>query len=509
MASGRWSFEQFPWTEDMHNAEDELCVGQKAAQMGFTELCLNRCFFSIDVEARSVLYVLPTEGDASDFSTSRFDPALELSGHLQGLFSDVKNIGHKRAGGCSLFVRGSKSKSKLKSLPCGQMFFDEVDEMEQSNITLAFERMSGQAQRQAWMISTPTVDGHGINAYFKDSTQEHYFFKCPHCSKMTELIFPECLIITADEPNDKNIMNSYLVCKECGGRLEHVDKPNLYKTAEWVPSDSSKLAKGYYINQLYSCRLEPYKLAQLWLKGQTNPTDEQEFYNSKMGLTHAVEGAQLTKADIDSCISAYKKYDRAPENAFVTMGIDVGTWLHYEIDQYTFSKDGSDINTSTTCHLLTEGKVKSFEEIDELMKRFRVMSCVIDNQPETRKALELANRFNGIVHLCIYGRGISSKNIMQNENLDHRITVNRTSWLDQSLGRFRDGTIKLPVDVSQEFKRHLCAPVRVYKADKDGNPYGMYVNTSDDHAAHARNYSEIALHIGAQAFAPHSISSPI
>lgn len=510
-AAAQWSFEQFPWTREMHNCDDELNVGQKAAQMGFTEMCLNRCFYTIDVQGKSVLYVLPTEGDSSDFSTSRFDPALELSPHLQTLFSDVKNIGHKRAGGSSLFVRGSKSKSKLKSLPCGQMFFDEVDEMDQANITLAFERMSGQAERQAWMISTPTIDGKGINAYFEDSTQEHYFFKCPCCGKLTELIFPECLKITADDPNDKALLDTHIICKECQGVIPHQDKSQIFKNSEWVPSHTDRLTRGFHVNQLYSCRLDPWKIAQLWLKAQTNPTDEQEFYNSKMGVTHAVEGAQLSEKQIEDRKGGYQSQKISPPNSFVTMGVDVGTWIHYEINQYVFDrpKMTNDINLLTSCRVLAAGKVKHFEELDILMHQYNVSSCIVDHQPETRMALNFANRFDGRVKLCIYGNGASGKNIRVHDELEHRVTVDRTSWLDMSLGRFRAETIKIPLDISQEYINHLMAPVRVYKRDQNGNPFGVYENTKDDHFAHARNYAEIALQVGASAFGSSDIASPV
>ena len=505
-----WLFDDFPWTRAMHDCDDELAVGQKAAQMGFTEMCLNRCFYVIDIEGKSALYVLPSEGDASDFSTSRFDPALELSPHLQTLFSDVKNIGHKRAGGSSLFVRGSRSKSKLKSLPVAQMFFDEVDEMNPANITLAFERMSGQIERQAWMISTPTIEGKGINAFYEDSTQEHFFFRCPCCNKLTELIFPECLEIASENPNDPLLRETFLKCKECDGRIEHGAKRDIFAKGEWVPSYSNRLTRGFHVNQLYSCRLEPWHIAQLWLKAQTNPTDEQEFYNSKMGVTHAVEGAQLTEKTIEDCIGGYRKAQGA-RGTFVTMGVDVGSWIHFEIDEYTFTDAGAttDINLLTNCKVLNEGKVKHFEELDDLMLRYGVSSCVIDHQPETRKALEFANRFYGIVNLCIYGNGISSKNIRPHAEGEHKVTVDRTSWLDISLNRFRNGTIKLPIDISEEFKRHLVAPVRVYKRDQNGNPFGVYENTKDDHAAHARNYAEIALQLGAGSYDSQDMASPI
>lgn len=510
---GPWNFKHHPWTREIHDCDANVIVGQKAAQVGFTEYCLNKSFYGIDVEGTSVLYILPSEGDASDFSTGRFDPALELAPHLANIFSDVKNIGHKRAGSASLYVRGSRSRSKLKSLPVGLIIFDELDEMNQENISLATERTSGQTQQTECYISTPTIEGFGINLHYKNSTQEHYFFNCPCCGRKTELIFPECLEITAEKITDPNIRDTFVKCKECGNKLPHESKVEWLAKGEWVPSYSNRMARGFHINQLYSMTLEPYKLAISYMKASVDPTEAQEFYNSKLGLVYIAKGAQVTDTMIDDCIGGYTTPEKAPQGSFITMGIDIGTWLHYEIVQYVFPKGqltSLDITVNTQARVLKAGKVTEFGELDHLIRQYRVNSVVIDHQPETRLALELANRFYGLVHLCIYGQGVTGKNIHKHAEGEHKVTVDRTSWLDASLGRFKNQRITLPQDIDLEYRQHIKAPVRVYKKDRNGNPVGVYVNgNKDDHHAHARNYAEIALACGIQAFASQDIESPI
>src|SRR5262245_23547715 len=70
---GPWTFRYHPWLREMHDTNAELWVGQKGAQVGFTETALNRCFFKIDVERIDCLYILPTKTpDAGDFSAARF-----------------------------------------------------------------------------------------------------------------------------------------------------------------------------------------------------------------------------------------------------------------------------------------------------------------------------------------------------------------------------------------------------------------------------------------------------
>ncbi|HEC75133.1 MAG TPA: hypothetical protein ENI26_12310, partial [Methylophaga aminisulfidivorans] len=73
---GPWKFDYHPWLRGMHEATHQICIGQKAAQLGYTEAVLNITFFKIDIERRDCLYLLPAKTpDASDFSASRFDAA--------------------------------------------------------------------------------------------------------------------------------------------------------------------------------------------------------------------------------------------------------------------------------------------------------------------------------------------------------------------------------------------------------------------------------------------------
>lgn len=267
--------------------------------MGFTETVLNRTFYKIDMQRVDCLYVLPAQTpDAHDFSSARFNPALELSPYLAALFSDVNNVGHKRAGSTNLYIRGSKSRSGLKSVPVGFLILDEVNEMEPANIPLALERQSGQLTKECWMISTPTSDGFGINEYFNSSTQEHFFFKCPSCSKYTELTFenennPECLEVTAEARDDPNLRNSFYKCKECKNRLNHHLKSEWLQGAKWVPGRTDFQDRGFYINQMYSPTITPYEFADAFLKSRNNLADEQEFFNSKLGKPHTPEGARI------------------------------------------------------------------------------------------------------------------------------------------------------------------------------------------------------------------------
>ncbi len=495
-----WRFDRFPWLRDMHDCNEEMIVGMKAAQMGYTETGLNKTFFTMDIKGKNVLYVLPVlKPDAADFSTSRFDPALESTPQLRLIFTNIKNIGHKRAGDASLFIRSSNSRSQLKSLPVSLVILDEVDEMNQANIPMVFERMSGQETRQAFLVSTPTFENYGIHKFFKISSQNHFFFRCPHCTKLTELVFPDCLVITAEKPTDRKILDSHIICKECKGKLEHAQKIDWLRDGQWVKKFDNVTVEGFYINQLYSMATRPDQIAAACLKAVYDPIEEQELWNSKMGLCHVSKGAKVTDEDLSRCVGEFNQREDSPQNVFVTMGVDVGKWLHVEIGYWTFSQTFThpDINLQATYHLIKETKVLNFEDLDSLIYKYRVNFCVIDANPEKRKAVEFAQRFDGIVKLCYYVVGMQAKQINISEEQDCIITVDRTSWMDVALGRFINKTIKIPQDTSLEYREQIKVPTKVYKRDKNNNPVGIYVSgENDDHYAHARTYSEIALKLG-------------
>jgi len=497
--AGPFSFTHHPWSKEIHDATNELIVGMKAAQMGFTEVGLNKAFYTIDIIGSSVLYVLPASTpDASDFSASRFDPALDLSPHLRKIFSDVKNVGHKRAGSASLFIRGSRSRSQMKSVPASLIIFDELDEMNRENVVLARERTSGQNISQEFMLSTPRIENRGIDIFFKQSTQEHFFFKCPHCNRLIQLVYPDSLIITAEDPLDPKIEDSHLICTECKHKLDNDDKPTWLSldNSQWVPEKTNRAIRGFAVSQLYSMAKasRPAVIAAAALKSKTDPTEEQELYNSKLGLCHTVEGARIVDSDIITATKKYRKYENSSPTIWTTMGVDVGPkWLYVEIDQYFLTrKKMYDSTTSTMCRVINEFKLSQFEELDDVMIKYNIMHCVIDAQPERRKSLEFAQRFYGIVNLCYYGQGQATKTISENRE-EMSVTVGRTVWLDSSLMRFKRKTIELPMDTSLEYKDCIKAPVRIYEKDKDGNPIGRYDSgDKEDHFAHARNYSEIA-----------------
>lgn len=504
-----FSFKYYPWSREPHDSKANFNVAMKAAQMGLTEVGINRAFYILDVLRRDVLYVLPTSINATDFSKARFGSSLAHSSYLKQMFTNTNTVALKQAGTTNLYIRGSRGDSNLKSIPVAELVLDEVDEMDQDQIWLALERLSGQMEKHVWAISTPTVPSHGIHKLFQPSTQEHFRFRCPCCSKVTELVFPECLEIIGESITDKRCKESYLKCKECGGRLEHKDKPDWLKNAYWEATnkDGDEDCRGFHINQLYSFTVTPGEIVVAYHRGMGDEGAMAEFHKSKLGLPFIPDGGQIGDDMIDKCVRHnLSKNDPRPTvggSRCITMGVDQGDWLHVEITEWFVDQYGPDINSIAIAKVLWQSKYNvnaenGWSRLDELMREWQVLHCVVDADPNTNDARQFARRFPGYVTLCRYRRGIPQREMQVSESDEFRTqitTVDRTSWIDISLGRFKNAEprIILPRDITVEYRDHLKALIRTYVKDEYGNPIATYIKTGADHYAHARTYSEIAL----------------
>ncbi|NJL71451.1 MAG: hypothetical protein HC888_07445 [Candidatus Competibacteraceae bacterium] len=374
---------------------------------------------------------------------------------------------------------------------------------------MARERSSGQFEKSEWLVSTPTVPGYGIDEEFNTTTQEHFFFPCPSCGRHIELLF-ENLVVTAEDIRDVSIRDSHYICLECKMRLpSSVSPTNKADDAKcewlapgvWVPASQTADPdnRGFYVNQMYSPTITPVEMATAVIQSRTNKAVEQELHNSKFGNAHECEGARVTNEVFESCIHVgYTKRSNNWPGRLMTMGVDVGSDLHVEIDAWTLEPGYvTDVNVHAKAALVWEGKKKNFGELDDLMRQYRINYCVCDIFPERREATKFARRFRGYVALCFYAKGMSGKALQppgKDPEDEFKINVDRTYWLDTSLGRFHNKTIMLPTDVSAEYKGHVRNIGRTFVENDDGLVVSRYVTTGgEDHFAHSRNYSEIAL----------------
>lgn len=506
---GPYSFEHHPWAREVHDSLAAYTVAMKAAQTGITEVGINRAFYTLDMLKRDVLYVLPTTLAAGDFSTARFTSALSLSPYITKLFAGATNkVQLKSTGPNTLYIRGSRGKTNLKSVAVSELILDEMDEMSKEAIGLAFERLSGQTEKHLLAISTPTVPKWGIHKLYLESTQEHFTFKCPCCGRQTELIWPDCIEIIGESVSDPRCHESFLKCKECGGKLIHETKSDWLKGGKWQATShqaSSKESRGFNINQLYSSTVSPGEIVIQYHRGLGDEAAAQELHNSKLGLPFVGAGAQVTDEMIDFAVECggHLTTDMRPRTSagIRTLGCDQGKTNWVSVVDWTLTRGYEfDIQASAIGKLLWFGcfSEEDWGYLDEIMREWQVHAAVIDLDPQVNEVREFCRRFPGCSWGCRYRRGQTAKEltISDEETGAPLATVDRSAWLSCSLGKIKCNPprLLLPRDLSQQYRDHLKSLCRSYKKDNLGNSVAEYLTVGgDDHFAHSLNYANIGL----------------
>lgn len=493
-----------PYLADLYTSTAQRIVVRKAGQVGASEWLVSYALHAADVRHLDVLYVMPTEDDISDFSTTRFGMAMEASAYLQSIVVDtrkgdaagrrgVDKMTLKRIRDNWLYFRGGRVRAdgnapQLKSLPAGCVVFDEFDEIDPRAPDLARKRLGHSDVAEERMVSTPTYVGVGIDAEWAGTNQQFWHLQCPGCRRRQDVTIDDLVTEWDDlaRPTAWHGMKNntaWLACRHCGKPLDRLG-PGL-----WVATYPDRETVGFQLSKLIAPWVD---LAQVVANLQTtNETKRKEAYNQDLGLPYAPRGAGITAQVLDDATRDYSLVASTPLDAGgAVMGVDVGLLLHVVI------RAGRDPQTGER-RMLYAGAVATFDEVEHLIRRYRVRACVIDALPETRKARELqAKARAGVVWLCYYagGDGPKSEDLAGWNQDQGTVSTDRTRSLDETVTRFVEGVNTLPAGIRQipDYYPHLTSMVRVIEKRRDGNPVARWVETGPDHYAHAENYCTIA-----------------
>ena len=501
---GPVSFDRFPWQREVLNIDEGIVTVKKAAQIGFSVAGMIRALYVLSEKQADVLYVLPTYGLALDFSKSRMDALTGLSPYLKDIFKTSNAAGLKiteqRA---NLYIRGSVADSGLVSVPVGTAIIDEYDRCSDNTYDLVTERLSGQLQKYLFSLSTPTMPEFGIDSQHRLGTQEEFHFKCPSCSKMIRLEFPDNVAIHGEFPGDPKTADSYYFCTKCKAKLpsDPEGKMEMLKHNEWVPKVNVQGHRSFHINQMYSLTVTPEELVNAYHKAELSELAEIEFKNQKLGEPHIGENARLTDTIINECKTGDRIGEDRPTDSsrMICMGIDVGKFLDCWIAEYKYLRNpGNEPYLNSHSHLLQKVRVPEddWNQLANLMREWQVRYAAIDFQPNTTNARRFCKMFKGHAAMVAYRRGTVGNEIKETKD-EHGVpclTIDRTSFLDMALGRFHQNRISIPANTPGVVTEHLKAPARTYEVDEMGVPRGVYKTSpgADDHFAHAAVYCEVA-----------------
>ena len=469
-------------------------VIQKSAQVGLTELAINRALHAADMgyaDRGHVLYLLPTRDQADDTVASRFDVAIQDSAYLRARLQPepprrkgADSMRQKQIGPGRVFVRGAEAIRQVASIDSDMVILDEFDQMREGTLERAEKRLASSRQPCLIILSTPRLPESGVNALYQASDRRRYYIPCRACGEEQPLTW------------DSNVDfdRAIRVCRKCRRPM------NVLLAGRWIAeAPESSRTHGYHLNRLYS----PWANipAMIDASEAMTPLAQQEFFNSDLGEAYSAPGGGLNINEIDACRDDYDLEEYAGEPC--VMGIDVGATLHVvirESAQRAGQRRYQSIPHPQASRLWFAAQV-GFAEVEQLMERFNVVSCAIDVQPERNKVFDLLGSSRRTIWAVDYNRYQPAYEVK--DGPPRTISAHRVDLMDQVAERFRTRAISLPRQARQlggrfregfgEYYRELMAPQRVPSRDHHGNlDYKWDEGGRDDHYFHAELYALLA-----------------
>lgn len=502
-----FDLEHHPFLESIYADTSPELVLMKGGQMGLSEHLLSLSYWVAGELGYTVLYVMPTEDDVSDFSTQRIGVAFEpdVSPMLFKLVREAgirgaDRVGLKRIGDGWLYLRGGKVKpdgtaAQLHSIPADLVILDEFDLIDYRALALIEKRLGHSDMAWKRLASTPTYHEHGIHAEYLATDRRAWFVRCSHCGNRQPLSLDDCII--ERDSLDRPVAwhggaEPFIACRKCKLALDRSGP------GEWVAELESHARRGYHVNGLAS----PYKsLSDILGIGtaedgkprglmSVDETVRKQVINQDLGLPYTPRAStRLTDVILENCKRDYIHGPVVKGEGVTFMGVDVGGALHVTI------RDAQKRQRYA-------GAVSSFETLAALIDEHKVGACVIDALPETRKAREFQRAFPDKVWLCYYNRAKQgSKDIKEAVfNRDDRtVDADRTRTLDATYALFiraaqGEAGNTLPADIRRvaDYYNHMKAPLRTLVKGADGIEVAVYIESGADHYAHSENYCHVA-----------------
>lgn len=465
-------------------------VIEKAAQTGGSSFGIIDLLWGLNTgQFRKSIYFFPTATDVRTFSADRIKPMILDSPLLSSRILKVDNVEHKqfvdpetkKLIGSALF-RGMKSRVATSNVDADHLVIDERDKVNVKDYELAMKRISHSKQGLIREACTPTVPDYGIDATFLQSDQRYWHMECPACGTDNQ---PETTFREDKGPGRvlyENDDTAYLGCKECTAPLDT-------QVGRWIAhAPQNTRIRGYHLSQLYSSIVSQRGSAQdIILTDWNNARYIEDFWNSRIGFPYEDATTALTREMLNVCDG---DYDSPPYAVGCTMGVDQGKKLHVVVSDHSKPP----LRKVVFVGVLDGGG--QFSELDALMKRYDIRTCVIDALPNQHDAKAFAARYPGRVYRCFY-QGMKGKQVWNDD--EYQVNVDRTLELDASVLSYARQMVRIPrMPITQDegqdgFKSQMCNMARTPEKDENGDITGYkWVKRGADHFRHADNYDQIA-----------------
>jgi len=425
---GQWRTDRAAYQREIMDATSdpavEIVVLMTSSQVGKTEVLLNVLGYHIDYDPAPMLYVMPTDDLAKDFSKERLTPTINICPSLANKVSDSKSrtsgntISNKKFPGGYLALIGANAPSQLSSRPIRILLCDEVDRfpvsagVEGDPVDLVIKRTTTFWNRKIILVSTPTIKGVSkIETEYETSSKEELHVACPHCGEYQPYVWAQLKFQHESGTMDFKMLG--YTCRECGViEAERVWKRQPIKWVAEHPEITRK--RGFHLNELAS----PWKrwddIVYDFLKAKRGGKEKLKVWtNTSLGLPWEEEG----DLDIEDILLKRREYYNCevPKDVLVlTAGVDVqDNRLEYEIVGWGLEKSSwgikygvlmGDPGRPDVWKMLDDVLFRNYQRADGLQMQI-MTTCIDSGGPFTSDTYKYCRKHEARRVWAIKGQG--------------------------------------------------------------------------------------------------------
>jgi hypothetical protein len=492
----KFSFDRYPFQEEIANDMHERVAVIKCSQIGLTEIQIRKTLgFLYRNPHTQGLYSLPDKNLRDVNSKTRISPILEKDGIFnRSGKKPIRSVGMYEVDRSFLHVLNA-SESAATSISLDLLMIDEVDLTDEAVLALYSSRLQNSDNAIRHDFSTPSFDDFGIDVSYQNSDQREYLCKCEHCNHWQSpdwdlkfLCIPglsEHLAleeITRDIIPHLDLENAFIKCENCHRPL------NLGGQREWVAlkPGMSQISHGYKVRPFSTNRLGIKYILQQMLDYQKRDY-LRGFYNTVLGKTYRDVKTRLTEPLIKQNLKNPEIIE--PEvGAKYAIGIDVGALCHVVIGKINSSEDIEIVKMD----VVASGNLEDY--VTDAMKKYNIVTGAIDKLPYTPTAQAIFVSSDKKIFPVEYSMSDNYK-LRENPDMPSEayFTVNRTWILDKVAKMVREN--KLPTNGYQQhegsFVSHLQNMVR---DEKPETPAVWRKLNREDHFFHTCAYLIVSIY---------------
>lgn len=399
-------FYNHPFMWDIYGDWSPQIVGLKAAQVTWSTAFTLKTLFAAKNFGMDVIYSLPTSDDVREFVGGKVNRLIANNPKLQEWTQDKDSIEQKRVGKNNIYYRGTWTERAALMIPADLYVSDETDRSKQDTIKQFQTRLQHSKFGWRWYFSNPSAPGVGVDKYWQESDQKHWFVKCNHCNH-------EGFITMENIVGNPPIFG----CAKCKLELDR-------RKGRWIRKYKDRVISGYWVS-LLMC---PWVSASDVLKKKAEMTEAQ-FTNFVLGQPYVGKGNVLSQPlFFQNLVNRVNPQDSRP-----IIGVDTGIDIRYTVG----NKYG----------LFFYGECKDYSELEKLLNRWPTAIMIIDQGGDIIGPRKLREKYQGRVYLCFFRSDRKNDRLIEWDDSDGTVVADRNKCIQLVVDEFTEK--RIPVFGSQ------------------------------------------------------------